>query len=232
MLIIHSNRFEPTLRPVTPDEGSDGIVTVALPEITAHVPVPIAGVFPASVAVVAHTVWSGPASAIVGGADLVIVTVSLEEGHVALLIVHTKEFAPTESPVTPEPGLDGVVTEALPAMTVHVPVPVAGAFPARVAVVAHTVSSGPASAVVGEASLVIVTVSLVEPQPGLLTVQTNVLAPTDNAVTPDAGLAGVVTDALPAITVHDPVPTAGALAARLVVAAQTVWSGPASASEG
>jgi len=139
LLIIHSNRFEPMLRPVTPDEGSDGIVTVALPEITAHVPVPIAGVLPASVAVVAHTVWSDPASAVVGGADLVIVTVSLEEGHVALLIVQTKEFAPTESPVTPEAGLDGVVTDPLPSITVHVPVPIDGVFPARAAVVAQTV---------------------------------------------------------------------------------------------
>ena len=48
-------------------------------------------------------------------------------------------FAPTESPVTPDVGLPGVVTDALPAITVHAPVPTVGVFPANVAVVAHTV---------------------------------------------------------------------------------------------
>ena len=79
-----------------------------------------------------------------------IVTVSLDGGQEALVIVHTKVFAPVDNPVTPEVGLPGVVTDALPAMTVHAPVPVVGVLPASVAVAAHTPKSVPASAVVGD----------------------------------------------------------------------------------
>lgn len=74
----------------------------------------------------------------VGTAFLVIVTVSLDAGQVPLLIDQTNVFAPTLSPVTPDVGLAGVVTTAVPAITLHVPVPTVGVFPARVAVVAHT----------------------------------------------------------------------------------------------
>ena len=56
MLIVHTNVFAPTLSPVTPEVGSLGVVTVELPAITVHVPVPTVGVFPARVAVVEHTV--------------------------------------------------------------------------------------------------------------------------------------------------------------------------------
>lgn len=138
LLIVQTNELVPTLRLVTPDVGLPGVVTEALPAITVHVPVPTVGVLPASVAAVAHTVWSGPAFEVVGDASLVIVTVSADDGHVALLIVHTKEFGPTESPVTPEAGLPGVVIEAPPAITVHAPVPTEGELPASVAIVAHT----------------------------------------------------------------------------------------------
>ena len=74
----------------------------------------------------------------VGTAFLVIVTVSLDAGQVPLLIDQTNVFAPTLSPVTPDVGLAGVVTTAVPEITLHVPVPTVGVFPPRVAVVAHT----------------------------------------------------------------------------------------------
>ena len=67
-----------------------------------------------------------------------IVTVSLDAGQDALVIVQTNVFAPTDNPVTPEVGEEGVVREALPAMTVHAPVPTVGALPARVADVVQT----------------------------------------------------------------------------------------------
>ena len=69
---------------------------------------------------------------------------------------------------------------------------------------------------------VIVTVSEDVPQGGLLMLQTNVFAPTDNPVTPDPGNVVSVTVALPAITLHAPVPTDGVLPANVAVVAQTV----------
>ena len=66
------------------------------------------------------------------------ITVSLEGGQEALLIVQTKVLAPTDNPVTPELGEEGVVTVAVPAITVHAPVPTVGALPASVAVDEHT----------------------------------------------------------------------------------------------
>ena len=75
----------------------------------------------------------------VGASSRVIVTVSLDAGHVPLEIAQTKEFAPTLKAVTPDAGSLGVVTVALPAMTVHAPDPTAGVLPARVEVVEQTV---------------------------------------------------------------------------------------------
>ena len=46
----------PILNPVTPDVGELGVVTVPVPLISVHVPVPIVGLLPANVAVVPHIV--------------------------------------------------------------------------------------------------------------------------------------------------------------------------------
>jgi len=67
------------------------------------------------------------------------VTVSLEAGQTPLLIVQTNVFDPTESAVTPDVGFAGVVTDAVPAMTVHVPDPTVGTLPASVAIVEQMV---------------------------------------------------------------------------------------------
>ena len=53
-------------------------------------------------------------------------------------------------------------------------------------------------------------------------VQVKVFTPVVNPVTPDVGLVGVVTVAVPAVTVHKPVPVAGVLAAKVDVALQIV----------
>ena len=82
LLIVQTKVFDPTDNPVTPDVGSPGVVTVAVPAITVHAPVPTDGVFAASVAVVEQTVWSGPAPAVVGAASRDIVTSSVEVPHV------------------------------------------------------------------------------------------------------------------------------------------------------
>jgi hypothetical protein len=56
LLIVQTNVLAPTLRPVTADEGSPGVVTFALPARTVHVPEPTVGELPANVAVVEQTV--------------------------------------------------------------------------------------------------------------------------------------------------------------------------------
>ena len=151
-----------------------------------------------------------------------IVTVSRDGGQTPLLMVQTNVFVPVDNPVTPDVGEPGVVTDALPAITVHNPVPTVGVLPARVAVGPQTVWSDPAFAVVGDSSLKIVTVSFDAGQTPLLIVQTNVFAPTVSPVTPDVGSLGVVTVALPAMTVQAPVPTVGVLPASVAVVEQTV----------
>ena len=60
-------------------------------------------------------------------------------GQVPFVIVHTNVFTPVVKPVTPELGLVGVVTVAVPAVTVQSPVPIVGTFAANVAVAEHIV---------------------------------------------------------------------------------------------
>jgi hypothetical protein len=50
LLIVHRSVFVPIPIPVTPEVGEEGVVMVAVPEITDQAPVPAAGIFPASVA--------------------------------------------------------------------------------------------------------------------------------------------------------------------------------------
>ena len=52
--------------------------------------------------------------------------------HVPLLIVQVNVFTPVVKPVTPDVGLVGVVTVAVPAVTVQTPVPIIGVFAAKV----------------------------------------------------------------------------------------------------
>lgn len=54
--MVHRKVFTPMLKPVTPEVGDEGVVTVPEPAITVQVPVPTVGVFPASVAVEAQIV--------------------------------------------------------------------------------------------------------------------------------------------------------------------------------
>ena len=66
LVMVHTNVFTPVVNPVTPLVGLLGVVTVAVPAVTVHAPVPVVGVLAASVAVAAQIVWSGPALATVG----------------------------------------------------------------------------------------------------------------------------------------------------------------------
>jgi hypothetical protein len=98
--IVHTKLFAPVLSPVTPLVDEEALEIVAVPVLTDQSPVPIIGVFPASVAEEAQSVCDVPALEIVGFASLITVTVLLEEGQVPLDIVHIKSFIPVFNPVT------------------------------------------------------------------------------------------------------------------------------------
>ena len=137
-MIVHLKVADPpTVSPVIVDVGEAGVVIVAAPAVTVHKPVPVAGVLPASVAVVTlHRFWSAPAAEVVGGEATLMITSSVEAAHAPLLIVHLSvALAPTVKPVKPLVAEAGVVIVAAPAVTVHKPVPVTGTLPANVAVV-------------------------------------------------------------------------------------------------
>ena len=149
LLIVHSKVFTPVVNPVNPLVGDVGVVTVAVPAVTVHAPVPVVGAFAASVAVGLQIVWSAPALDTVGNGSTFIVIVSVLAAQVPLLIDHTKVFTPVVNPVTPDVGEAGVVTTPVPAITVHAPAPIVGVLAASIAVGLQIVWSMPALLTVG-----------------------------------------------------------------------------------
>ena len=134
LVIVQVKVFTPVLKPVTPEVGLVGVVTTPVPAVTVHNPVPTAGMLAAKVAVGLQIVWSIPAADVVGNWSTLMVIASVLGVHVPLLMVQVNVFTPVVKPVTPEVGLVGVVTVAVPAVTVHNPVPTVGVFAAKVAV--------------------------------------------------------------------------------------------------
>ena len=49
LVMVHLKVLVPLARPVTPEEGEEGVVMVAAPEIKVQIPVPVVGVLPARV---------------------------------------------------------------------------------------------------------------------------------------------------------------------------------------
>ena len=139
LLIVHCNillvAIETAVNPVVCNVG---VVIVAPPEINVHSPVPVVGLFPFRVAVVAHIVWFIPALAVVGDAVRVIVTWLILGVQLPLDIVHLKTLAPIPKAVTPDVADVGVVIAPAPLIKVHSPVPTVAVFPANITVVAHT----------------------------------------------------------------------------------------------
>ncbi len=139
-----------------------------------------------------------------------------------MLIVHWKTFTPTPKPVTPVVLLVAEVITPVPDTNVQLPVPIAGRFPLKVAVVAHTVWFTPAIAGVGLASCCTETVDDELGHTPLPIVHWNTFAPTPNPVTALLFTRGEVTDDGPLSTLHVPVPIAGIFPFRFVDVAHTV----------
>ena len=86
----------------------------------------------------------------------------MEAGQTPFVILHSNSFKPTPSNITCELGEVGVTTKPGPVTTFQTPTPIAGALPAKFAVVelAQILCVGPALDTVGFASRTMATVEL------------------------------------------------------------------------
>jgi hypothetical protein len=194
-------------------------------------PVPIVGLLAASVKFgTRQWLWSGPAAAGVGLAFVVNTTVEEEGGHVPFAIVHCRVAVLPASTITLVVALAGVTIVAVPATTVHNPVPIAGTFAAIVYRESEQcVCAGPATDGVGVAKFVNTTSSVVLHVPFVMVHLRVAVAPVAT-VTAVVALVGVVIVAAPETIVHNPEPVAGVLAAMINAGvAQLLRSGPAAA---
>jgi hypothetical protein len=140
-VIFHSNSFKPTPNNITCELGEVGVTTNPGPLTTFHTPIPTTGVLPAKLAVdvFAQTDWVGPALETVGFASRCIETVEVEFAQTPFPIVHWNTFTPTPKVLTALVGNVGVAIVPAPETKLHVPVPIAGVFPFKFAVVAQTI---------------------------------------------------------------------------------------------
>ena len=136
---IQTKVLMPMERPVTAEVGWVGVVGVPVPLSRVQVPVPVVGVVAAKVLVVEQMVWSGPALAGLGGASIVMATVSEVVGQTPLLIVQMKVFVPIPRPVIAVLNWVELVIHPVPVSKVQVPMAGVGSLPARVVVFAQRV---------------------------------------------------------------------------------------------
>ena len=187
-----------------------------------HKPVPLTGLLPANTAVVKQVVWLVPATEGVGLANLVMVTVLSEGVQLPFEIVHLNTFAPTPKLETELLLAVGLLIVATPLTNVQKPLPTVGTFPFKVAVVAHTDWSMPASETVGASSLVTVTVLVEGVQVTLEIVQVKVVVPKGNPKTVALGEFALLKVTPKVVVLQTPVPTVGVLPFKVAVGAQTV----------
>lgn len=135
LLIDHVITVVPGDRFVTVVFLTNGFVMVPLPETLTHIPVPLVGAFPFKVAVavpvVAQSVWLAPALETVGGGLVTIVIFETEAAHEEKLTDHVSIVVPAVSPIIVVLLRVGVVIVPGPETFTHIPVPIAGLFPAN-----------------------------------------------------------------------------------------------------
>jgi hypothetical protein len=128
------------------------------PRSTDQIPVPVVGLFAASVAVVAQTVCEVPALETEGNPSRWIVTVDADAGHTPLDTVHTNLFIPTLNELTAVVNESGVATDAGTESDVHAPTPTDGLIADNVALAEQIVCEGPANDCDGRRSTLTVSV--------------------------------------------------------------------------
>ena len=123
----------PAVTPVTPEVAELGVVMVAVPLTTLHVPVPVVGVLPAKVkeALLQFT-RSEPADATVAAASFVNTTSSVDVQVPLVIVQRNVALESAGTPVTPEVAEEFDVIVAVPLTTLQTPVPVDGVLPASV----------------------------------------------------------------------------------------------------
>jgi hypothetical protein len=149
LTIAHWNTFDPVPNPLARVTAAVGLLTTPLLLSTDQLPVPTTGMLAERVAAVEQTAKLAPADAVVGKASLKIETVAMLTGHKLLVIVHTSRWFPGVSSETWLEGLETAATDALPEITLQVPVPNTGVFADNVAPRLQTVWFAPADAIDG-----------------------------------------------------------------------------------
>src|SRR5690606_25585756 len=202
----HSRVTEvPAGTPVMVVLNAFGLVIVAVPDTTLHVPVPITGSAAAMVKVPSlHCSWSGPATAGDGKAWLVRMMSSNVSAHTPLSMVQRRVAeVPGAIPVMVVDGDEGLVMDAVPEIRVHCPVPTIGvlALIRKMLLLHCSISGGPASATSGNALLVRTTWSTLSAQVPFSTRHSSVTdVPGATPVTVVLKEFGLVIVALPDIT--------------------------------
>ena len=119
------------------------------------------------------------------------------------------------------------MTDEVPDITDHTPVPINGKLPFKVDVEAHIVKSDPAFETVGYESTKIEIVLVDAGQTPFVIDHSKILFPVANSVTPDVFSVGVVTEDPPASTDQVPIPTNGEFALSVEFVVHNIWFKPA-----
>lgn len=191
-----------------------------------HVPEPIVGFTAFSVIKFAHNITSLPATAGLGGRNLVIITSSKEE-QVPFTTVHLNTFIPTPTLINAAIGSLGKRMLPAPERRLQVPRP-AEIDVAESAVVVKQISwFGPAFAVIGFWSTITNRESLDALQVPFETDQINMLVPEFKLETDVLGENGSKISPVPEEINQKPSPTIGSIAFNVVLVAHVFKSMPA-----
>ena len=198
--------------------GEFGLEIKPLPETTDQIPLPTSAVLADNAPVVTlHKFKSNPALDVVGDLSTCTCILSMDAGQTPFVTTHVNLLiAPIVNPIAVELGEVGTIIDPLPETTNQFPLPIIGELAERtVDVLLHIVWSNPAKATVGIISTRITMRSEVMHDPLVIVHLRVAEAPGTRPVREEVSEAGVVMVAAPATKVQSPVPTPGALPARV-----------------